>query len=621
MADAVRQADQRPAGGRRRPWRSALVLLPLTVFLAANSALWLQENRLRFPPPWDQANYLTMSLRYWHGLQADGLPGLGRALASASPIWPPLVPLSTLPLYALLGESRLVAHLTGGLYLFLLLLGIRSLAEAAYGPRAGLLAAVLACGFGDVTRLSRDYLLDFPSAALLTLGMAALVRSNELRRRSGALAFGVAVGLTALAKMVAGGFFVGPLLRVLLRRWRAGEAGPSLRGLALAGGAALAVAAPWWLPHLGTAAGFLVHFGLGEGATPYASAGSVLSFENLTYYGLVLINRSISFPPAVVFVALLLGRLAARWRGGAARVTGSPVDALLWTWIAAGYAILTLVPNKGGNRYGMYLLPAIAVLYAGLLGGVRRPVLRRALAGLALAAGAFNYAAQTWGVAGLPREVVIGRIVALEQEDPHLAWLRAEVPLSEDKPWPVAELPAATVKAVARSRVERGRKAFRAALAASATPSPEVVVRLGYRLLLEREPERDVHLEALRTGRLTAETLFEAIAGSDELRGRSVRALVAPDHPAINAATLNYYAEHARLPVGFAHLLSWPAPDESLAAYDAVIVKEGGWQGPDFTTRGTPALEAALRAPSSGYRPATSWACPDGSRVALFVRD
>src|SRR5262245_10409375 len=110
MADEDETPPARAAVGPG-PGRLAWIVLPLATFLTASSAVWLQQNLLLFPPPWDQATYLTMSLRFWHGLQVGGLRGLWVALADGSAVWPPLFPLTTAPLYALLGESRLVAHL------------------------------------------------------------------------------------------------------------------------------------------------------------------------------------------------------------------------------------------------------------------------------------------------------------------------------------------------------------------------------------------------------------------------------------------------------------------------------------------------------------------------------
>jgi hypothetical protein len=605
----------------RGPGHHAWVVLPLATFLTASSAVWLRQNLLAYPPPWDQANYLTMGLRFFHAWQDGGPRALAGALSESSAVWPPLFPLSTAALYSLLGESRLVAHLTNGLFVVLLLAGIQSLAASAHGRRAGLLAAVLACGFSDVVRLSRDYLLDFPASALLAVAVAALVRSHDLRGRGWTLAFGAAVGLTALTKTMTGIFMVAPVALALWRRRRAGELGGALRHLGLAALLALAVAGPWWLPHLRDAIGYLYHYGLGSGAAPYATGGrTVLGWRNVTYYGWVLVNNAVSFPTAAILAGLFLHRAVRRLRGGD-RLVASETERTLWCWLLAGYAVLTLVPNKGGDRYALFLLPPLAALYAGWLCAVPHRVARAALVALALCAGALNYVAQTWGFAGLPRLVVLRPFVFLQQGDPHLLWMRSTVPLSADVPWPASHLAADAYDAVVGSRRRRALEALEAARSGGGLDA-EDALRLAYRHVLDREPDpgAHVHLEALRSGALDAQGLVAALMRSDEPASRHVRVLVVPDHPVINAATLGYYAESARVRVRHAHLQTWPAPGESLAGFHAAILKEGGWQGPEFTTRSSPALGDALRDAASGFRPAGSWPCPDGSRVVLLVR-
>lgn len=609
-----------PAPGRG-PGRYAWIVLPLATFLTASSAVWLRENLLAYPPPWDQANYLTMSLRFVHAWQDGGPRALAGALSESSAVWPPLFPFSTAVLYGLLGESRLVAHLTNGVFLLLLLAGIQSLTTSAYGRRAGLLAVVLACGFSDVVRLSRDYLLDFPASALLAVAMAALVRSNGLRARGLALVFGAAVGLTALTKTMTAVFMIAPVADVLWRRRRAGELGGALKNLALAALVALAVAGPWWVPHLPAALGYLYHYGLGSGAMPYATGGrTVLGWRNVTYYGWVLVNNAISFPSAAILAALLAHRVVRRFRARERLVT-SDVERTFWCWLLAGYAVLTLVPNKGGDRYALFLLPPLAALYAGWLCAIPHRAARSALAALALGACAFNYVAQTWGFASLPRLVTLRPLVVLQQDDPHYLWMRSTIPLSADVPWPASHLPTDAYDAVIGSRRRRALEALETARSSGAM-SAEGVLRLAYRHVLGREPDpgANVHLEALRSGALDGERLVAVLMRSDELASRYVRVLVVPDHPVVNAATLGYYAEAARVRVQHAHLDSWPAPGESLADFHAAVVKEGGWQGPEFTTRSSQALIDALRESTSRYRPAGSWPCPDGSRVVLFVR-
>ena len=45
----------------------------------------------------------------------------------------------------------------------------------------------------------------------------------------------------------------------------------------------------------------------------------------------------------------------------------------LWAWLLAGYVILTLVPNKGEERYAQPLLPPIALLISGAIMAIGTP--------------------------------------------------------------------------------------------------------------------------------------------------------------------------------------------------------------------------------------------------------
>ena len=62
----------------------------------------------------------------------------------------------------------------------------------------------------------------------------------------------------------------------------------------------------------------------------------------------------------------------------------------LWAWLLVGYMILTLVPNKGEERYAQPLLPPIALLISGAIMAIGNAWVRRAIMGLAVIIGAFE---------------------------------------------------------------------------------------------------------------------------------------------------------------------------------------------------------------------------------------
>ena len=61
--------------------------------------------------------------------------------------------------------------------------------------------------------------------------------------------------------------------------------------------------------------------------------------------------------------------------------------AYLWAWLLIGYLILTLVPNKGEERYAQPLLPPMALLLGGAYYGYGRRWVRRTVIGFAVIIG------------------------------------------------------------------------------------------------------------------------------------------------------------------------------------------------------------------------------------------
>ena len=360
-------------------------LIALVIFCTIGNIVWLQRNLLTLPPPWDQAWYLRMSLRYYHSLWDGGPLLLFKEFVSLSPDTAPLFPLTTVPMYLLFGPTRLIAHLTNSCYLLLLLLAIYRLGEHIYGQRVGILAALFTATFTAVVNFSRDYMLEFPSAAFVTLGLCAMIRSDDFEQRSWALKFGVFAGLAVLTKTMAGVFFIGPMLYSLGRAIRQGRLNSALLfNVLLAVSGAVIVAGVWWGPNLHTALRYLIFFGFREGSVPYSEGGSgILTLKNLSHYFYSLVGYGTSFFYALLFALLILLRVVIRvfrWTRKTAGETHRDLkEGYLWIWLVIGYAILTVVPNKGGERYALALLPPIALLLAGSIEGLGHRWLRQSV--------------------------------------------------------------------------------------------------------------------------------------------------------------------------------------------------------------------------------------------------
>lgn len=615
-------ASQVGEDGRVRRAIAPAAFVSGLAFLLVNNAVWVRRQVLEFPPPWDQALYLRLSLQCARALREGGLPALYHELVTGNRHVAPLFPLTAGLFHALLSESRMVAYMTNGLWLLVLLLSVRGLARALYGARAGALAVFVAATFPGIVNLSRDCQMDFPGASFVALGMWALARSDRLRDRSWTALAGAALGLTALAKAMSVAFFAPPLIWAAWSGARRRDTPPARQAvsLGLLLGTAALVAAPWYVPNLADVAWYLLYYGFLEGAVPYRAAGAgTFTIRNLGYYPLTIVNHGISF----LYASLLLAVFVAR-TGGEGGPRGRPQGrGLLGAWIVGGGLILTLVPNKGGDHYVLSLLPGLAVLLAGRIAAIASARLRAAAVAAAIAIGSFNYAGLTYGAAYPPRVVRAGLLEIVSLQFPAYVAFRASLGPGPGRPWPVHE----TVAALGRDAGD---------LRARAASSPQVLARLeqarragdraylaaAYRLLLKREPDSlgiAAYLTDLRAGTQSHDHVLESMRLSAEYRERPLRVLVVPDHAVFNASTLLYQAVLERRPLVFEGPRAGLDSPEGPWGFDAAIVKQGGDQGLRHVLPDVERLAATLGRETALQPLGDGFACPDGSRLQIVA--
>ncbi len=544
------------------------LLIAWTALLTFSSSDWTRQQ-FEVPPAWDHALYLSMSLRFHRSLEEGGAATLARQiLHQPSPV-APLFPLTTVPLYRALGESREVAQLTLAPYLFLLLLGTALLsASSEASPSAIALSVFCVSTFTGVVNFSREYMMDLPGAAMATLGLFLL------SRRGAALPAGFVAGVTLSTKVLAGIFFAGPLFYCALTGER--------RKVLIFAAACLATAGLWYAPHFVDVLQYIRYYGFGEGSIPFRSS------TNPGYYFRILVTQGMGWlPSAVLALSVVLAWRRAR------------PDWFLVVWIASGYALLAILPNKGGERYVLALLPPLAVLGTRAISRVERPSVRGVLTVLALAAGTLNYAGITW-----PSDLSPLTHNHL-RPFPHAMPLEAH----EIRGWPTREVLQALSdlreSSVSPSELESFVEGARGL-------DDEAFVDAAYREWLKRDPDpagRKAYVESLP--RRSRTEVIESILKSDEFRLRPLLVLVVPDHRVFNAATLQYLAESERRPLSFRRA----GEGDGVAEADAAILKEGGPQGPWPDDRVPPEVLEAIESRASDR---TGFRCPDGSRILVL---
>src|SRR5262249_53940851 len=150
-----------------------VLLLALITFSVVNTAVWvLFDTR---PPRWDEAYYLTLSLKHHAALTSGGVNLLVQSLLDLDHTRPPLVPALAVFAHLLLVRWADAAfRATGGAFVGALL-AVYGLGAPLVSPWAGLLAAFFLALSPGVFSLARLFLFDFCDMALVALALYCLI--------------------------------------------------------------------------------------------------------------------------------------------------------------------------------------------------------------------------------------------------------------------------------------------------------------------------------------------------------------------------------------------------------------------------------------------------------------
>jgi 4-amino-4-deoxy-L-arabinose transferase-like glycosyltransferase len=407
----------------QQKWIAGLPVIGILWLLsAALDRLWFFLDRS--VPAWDQADYLTGCLNYWHALQTPQWfsQTWWTELWLLSSKIPPFTYLATAFVFNLFGTGVDQATIVNLLFTAILLLAVYGLGTCLFSIQVGLWAAGLCLLFPALYLARLDFLLDYPLTAMVALSFCCLTLwrsqflgkkpenkkkklekketganqpTNSLRSWLWAIAFGVSLGLAFLVKQPALFFLFVPILWtgvscIWQRRW----------GRLLQLGAALLVAGcvmfPWyrtnWLLMLTAGKRATVDSAIAEGDPPLNTIEAwIFYLKDLPYVvswlllvvsivGLLLYWRraAIRIPELGTQAAEPLDRDKLKQGKTASdshsRQNREAIDSTIWRsmrWLAVfligAYLLCSLNINKD-SRYVMPYLPVVAVLLAyGLL--------------------------------------------------------------------------------------------------------------------------------------------------------------------------------------------------------------------------------------------------------------
>jgi 4-amino-4-deoxy-L-arabinose transferase-like glycosyltransferase len=382
---------------RRKDWNADLqnffILGMVWFFHVLGNAIWLVLDH--YPPSWDTAHHLTMSLGWYQLLSSPSL-GIFKALAAQSS-YPPLSYIIVTPFYALFGKTADVAiFFSGTLWLSILLFATYMLGRQVFNRKAGLYAAIMVSLYPLIITLERDFFLDLQLTSLVTLTVWLLLYNRNFDHRGRAILLGIALGIGTMTKWPFAFFLVAPFLVWVYETFR--QVGWERKrlinlGLCLLVGGSLAAAQylynylflPSDLYNLSNIVQLVTGFSQAAGHPAWNTFAGVL------YYPVTLINNQVSFLFVILFIAAIPALFKKNVRGRWALILGLVVP----------YILATLLPVKEQRITAPYL-PIIAVISAVGLATIRRNVLRStAMIAMSLM-GVILWWANSWGIPLLP---------------------------------------------------------------------------------------------------------------------------------------------------------------------------------------------------------------------------
>jgi hypothetical protein len=375
-------------------WRhvDAVALGAFVLCVTGLNQLWVSlEQR---PPHWDEARHLTASLQYKEAF-ASGFHWL-----TDYHTYPPLVYWVADFFYAVLGTSAAwAAILSQAVFLAILTFATYGIGKRLWSRRVGLVAAVVAVTSPMLVSQFKDFMLDAPLTALTALALYFLVRCDCFANRGTSALFGVACGLGLLTKWnfalyvaLPAGFAV----TSAVRRALGSRSGARIANVVLAALPAFALCAPWYIPNFSHVRAELFGGGQANSASIYGIP-PVLSLDGFLWYFWNLVSNQLYLFP---FLLLVVGAVLL-FRGPEARAK----NRLLTLTVVGSYVLSTALTNKD-DRYTLPMIPAVAVLATYWLDGLR-PRARNWLVGVIVAYGFFTFAATSFGVSLLPRDIFV----------------------------------------------------------------------------------------------------------------------------------------------------------------------------------------------------------------------
>jgi 4-amino-4-deoxy-L-arabinose transferase-like glycosyltransferase len=212
----------------------AVCLIGIIVFFIITNIIWLDIDTT--PPYYDPCSFMYRT----YSLSKD----LGKIVQY--PNHPPLVFLTTIPIIKIMGAED--EHYVYGnfLYIIILVLSVFGIGKILFDEWVGISSAFLVLLYPFVFWISRQYYLDFPLLAMVSLVQYIILKSEGGTRKYWNIGLGVAIGCALLTKTHGLIFFLPTWIIVFLNHYKNNKRKNLIRLLQVLI-IALIIALPWYL--------------------------------------------------------------------------------------------------------------------------------------------------------------------------------------------------------------------------------------------------------------------------------------------------------------------------------------------------------------------------------------
>lgn len=334
-------------GARLGLSRHTTLLFAVSLFLMVSNSVWLYLDHSA--PAWDDALYLTNSLRTYDALTDHGLVGFGRQSLLGMSRKPPLIAVLPTPVYLIAGRhprAALVVNLA-----FLLLTGAATylLARALADRTAGLVALCVVGTMPMIYGLSRIFLVECGLTALVTLSLYVIALHHGARADAenswAPSILGAIFGFGLLMKTSFPAYVAAPMVWMVIR---GGGATATRRRIGAFLLPLLLIAGPWYALHAFSALKTALVAGSAATARVYGTGGLAETGQYL--FNLTNCGPRLYFVALPILAILCIGRMSMAFRRG-----------ILFCCVAASPIVFLSLSHYRDLRYAAPIFPVIAV--------------------------------------------------------------------------------------------------------------------------------------------------------------------------------------------------------------------------------------------------------------------